>query len=119
MACNIIYYNVRTRPVWGAGFLWEGRFVGNALEPAKALKKGQAIDIINGWVDKDTWTAEDGKKREKTFVVITDFKLSDFVAEEDDLEGDETDGKEVDDVEDVYRSLNGDENTPANSGEKY
>ena len=29
---------------------WEGRFVGNAFEPAKALKNGQAINIVNGWV---------------------------------------------------------------------
>ena len=27
LTCNIIYYNVRKRPVWGAGFLWEGQFV--------------------------------------------------------------------------------------------
>lgn len=57
---------------------WEGRFVGNAFEAAKALKNGQAINIVNGWLDKEV-RAKDGKKYTNVFAVITDFVLSDAV----------------------------------------
>ncbi|MBD5402958.1 hypothetical protein HDR58_09220 [bacterium] len=57
---------------------WEGRFVGNAFEAAKGLKNGQAINIVNGWLDKET-NISNGKKYTNVFAVITDFVLSDAV----------------------------------------
>lgn len=56
---------------------WEGRFVGNAFEAAKGLKNGQAINIVNGWLDKETNVSNAGKKYTNVFAVITDFVLSD------------------------------------------
>lgn len=97
---------------------WEGRFVGNALEPAKALGNGQAINIVNGWIDKETWTGENGKRREKTFVVITDFVLSD-AAEDDEMPSVDAVRKEIDSVSSVYRALNGDEHTPVNGTKEH
>ena len=55
---------------------WEGRFIGNALEPAKALQNGQSIYIVNGWIEKENTTGKNGKKYTNTIVVITDFVLS-------------------------------------------
>lgn len=55
---------------------WEGRFVGNALEPAKELQNGQSINIVNGWIEKENTTGKDGKKYTNTIVVITDFVFS-------------------------------------------
>lgn len=55
---------------------WEGRFVGNAFEPAKALKNGQTIDIVNGWIEKNEFSGKDGKPRSQIYVVISDFSLS-------------------------------------------
>ena len=62
---------------------WEGRFVGNALEPAKELQNGQSINIVNGWIEKENTT---GKKYTNTIVVITDFVLSDFKSYDDSIE---------------------------------
>ncbi|BAL01904.1 hypothetical protein OBV_p-00490 (plasmid) [Oscillibacter valericigenes Sjm18-20] len=55
---------------------WEGRFVGNAFEPAKALCNGQSIDITQGWVEKDEATGKGGQKYTNVYVIITDFVLS-------------------------------------------
>lgn len=79
---------------------WEGRFVGNAFEPAKALKNGQAINILNGWIDN------------------TDFELSDATEDDEDEETPpvEAVGKQIDSVSNAFRALNGDENTPFNEG---
>lgn len=63
---------------------WEGRFVGNALEPAKALTNGQHIDIINGWLDMQERTVK-GKTYQNIFVVITDFVLSEPADDEEDV----------------------------------
>jgi len=57
---------------------WEGRFVGNAFEPAKALKNGQAINVVNGWLDKEESTGKNGREYVNVFAVITDFTLSDL-----------------------------------------
>ena len=65
---------------------WEGRFVGNALEPAKELQNGQSINIVNGWIEKENTTGKDGKKYTNTIVVITDFVLSDFKSYDDSIE---------------------------------
>ena len=65
---------------------WDGRFVGNALEPAKALQNGQAINIVNGWVDKEYSVGKDGKKYTNIVVIITDFELSDGKFNDDILE---------------------------------
>ena len=90
---------------------WDGRFVGNAFEPAKGLKKGQAIDIINGWIDKENWTGEDGKRHEKVVVVITDFVLSDYDDGGDDAEGEADPERD----REMYRALNGDDRSFAGS----
>lgn len=101
---------------------WEGRFVGNALEPAKALRSGQTINILNGWIDKEVWKGGDNKRHEKVYAVITDFELADFTSDEDDNEDNGLDvesiGKEIDGVSAAFRSLNGDENTPVNAGRR-
>lgn len=96
---------------------WEGRFVGNAFEPAKALKNGQAINIINGWIDKEESTGTNGRKYINVFAVITDFTLSNNT-EDDDEEAPPVEevGKDIDSVYDAFRALNGDENTPVNGG---
>jgi len=96
---------------------WEGRFVGNAFEPAKALKNGQAINIINGWIDKEESTGTNGRKYINVFAVITDFTLSNST-EDDDEEAPPVEevGKDIDSVYDAFRALNGDENTPVNGG---
>mgnify|MGYP000953359234 CR=1 FL=1 len=57
---------------------WEGRFVGNALEPAKALCNGQPIDITNGWIEKEETTGKNGQKYNNVYAIITDFVLSEM-----------------------------------------
>lgn len=89
---------------------WEGRFVGNAFEPAKGLKNGQAINILNGWIDKNESGGDKGKKYTNVFAVITDFELSD--AFDDDTEPSD----ETADDNAAFRAMNGDENTPFNGG---
>ena len=96
---------------------WEGRFVGNAFEPAKGLAQGQTIDIVNGWIEKEVWYDNDKKRRETVYVVIADFVLSDAGYDDDDDDDDDNvpaaaDGKEVGGAQNVYRSLNGDDDTP-------
>jgi len=59
-------------------FEWEGRFVGNAFEPAKGLRNGQSIDIVNGWTEKDTFKGKNGQTIEKVYIIISDFVLSDL-----------------------------------------
>lgn len=97
---------------------WEGRFVGNAFEPAKALKNGQAINILNGWIDKEDSTGKNGQKYTNVFAVITDFELSDATEDDEDEETPpvEAVGKQIDSVSNAFRALNGDENTPFNEG---
>lgn len=97
---------------------WEGRFVGNAFEPAKALKNGQAINILNGWIDKEDSTGKNGQKYTNVFAVITDFELSDSTEDDEDEETPpvEAVGKQIDSVSNAFRALNGDENTPFNEG---
>ena len=97
---------------------WEGRFVGNAFEPAKALKKGQMINIVNGWLDKEVWTGSDGKKRERVFAVITDFTLSNsaYGEQDEDEQSDDRSADGDDARRDAFRSLNGDGDTPFNGG---
>lgn len=94
---------------------WEARFVGNAFEPAKALKNGQFIDVVNGWIDKEERT-KGGQTYTNVYVVITDFTLSNIENNDDDdeppveaVEGDNS-------VSDAYRALNGDDNTPTGGG---
>lgn len=98
---------------------WEGRFVGNAFEPAKALRNGQTIDIVNGWMEKEVWRGEDGKRHEKVFVVVAEFRMSGAdVDEDDDSPSVDAVGKEIEGVSDAFRALNGDENTPVNQGQR-
>lgn len=97
---------------------WEGRFVGNAFEPAKALRNGQTIDIVNGWMEKEVWKDEGGKRREKVFVVVAEFRMSDADMDEDENPSIDAVGKEIDSVSDAFRALNGDENTPVNKGQR-
>ena len=61
---------------------WKGRFIGNALEAAKALSTGDVIDIVNGWIESDY-----DKEKGKTYinVIITDFKLSEIDQEKEGL----------------------------------
>lgn len=73
---------------------WEGRFVGNALEPAKALRNGQAINIENGWLEKETKEVN-GHKYTNVYAVISDFTLceSKNESDSDDMAFDEMDLK--------------------------
>lgn len=97
---------------------WEGRFVGNAFEPAKALSNGQYIDIVNGWLEKEESTGKHGQKYTNVFAVISDFTLSDSIdgGEDDELPSVESIEGNIKSVGDAYRSLNGDENTPTGGG---
>ena len=61
---------------------WEGRFVGNAFEPAKGLKNGEAINILNGWIDKEEKIGKNGQKYTNIFAIITDFELSNPLEED-------------------------------------
>lgn len=88
---------------------WEGRFVGNAFEPAKALGNGQAIDIVNGWVSKEEKMVN-GQRYVNVFVVITDFVLSDsgkvkVEAEDEELSVDAIE-QCVNDVNNTFRYFN-------------
>ncbi len=67
---------------------WEGRFVGEALEAAKALKDKAAINILEGWIEKDEFVGRDGKKHSKIYVVISAFEQCDEGAD-DEEDGDE------------------------------
>ena len=97
---------------------WEGRFVGNAFEPAKALKNGQAINILNGWIDREDSISKNGQKYINVFAVITDFELSDTIECDEDEETPSVEmvGKNIESVSNAFRTLNGDENTPFNKG---
>lgn len=55
---------------------WQGKFVGNAFEPSKALRDGDEIDIINGWASAEPYTDRDGKTHISVVVTITDFEPS-------------------------------------------
>lgn len=55
---------------------WQGKFVGNAFEPSKALRDGDEIDIINGWVSAEPYTGKDGQIHYSIVVTITDFEPS-------------------------------------------
>ena len=67
---------------------WEGHFVGEALEAAKALKDKAAINILEGWIEKDEFVGRDGKKHSKIYVVISAFEQCDEGAD-DEEDGDE------------------------------
>ncbi|MDD3946219.1 MAG: hypothetical protein PHI19_00070 [Clostridia bacterium] len=54
---------------------WEGRFVGKAFEPAKALRNGTYIDIVKGWTEKEEITSN-GKTYTTVYIVISDFNES-------------------------------------------
>ena len=70
----------------------------------------QAINILNGWIDKNESGGDKGKKYTNVFAVITDFELSDTF--DDDTEpSDETADNNA-----AFRAMNGDENTPFNGG---
>lgn len=63
---------------------WEGRFCGDALEAAKTLRNGQAINITDGWIDKEEYTIKKtGKVVSNIFVVIADFEYCDNLEEEE------------------------------------
>jgi hypothetical protein len=51
---------------------WEARFVGDAFEAAKAFKKPTAINIVNGWIETETY-----KDKTSAYVTISDFSLCD------------------------------------------
>lgn len=55
---------------------WTGKFIGNAFEPSKALRNGDEIDIINGWVSAEPYSGKDGKTHFNVVVTITDFEPS-------------------------------------------
>jgi len=59
---------------------FDARFVGNAFEAAKGFNKPTAIDIIDGWIDSETF-----KGVTSYYVVVSDFSLSELIA------GDEVD----------------------------
>ena len=82
---------------------WEGRFIGNALEPAKALQNGQSINIVNGWIEKENTTGKDGKKYTNTIVVITEFVLSDFKSYDDGTEELSEADMDISDVSPTFR----------------
>lgn len=52
---------------------WKGRFVGNALEPAKNLKDGDKIDIIKGAIEN---RYDKEKKALYVDVTIFEFEMS-------------------------------------------
>lgn len=55
---------------------WEGRFCGNALEAAKTLQNGQAINITQGWMEKDeNVSKKTNRVYTNVYVMITDFEL--------------------------------------------
>ena len=62
---------------------WEGRFIGGALEAAKGLQDGTAINILNGWVDKYEKQGKNGKTYTNIYVAITDFEVCDTDFNED------------------------------------
>ena len=62
---------------------WEGHFVGEALEAAKALKDKAAINILEGWIEKDEFVGRDGKKRSKIYIVISAFEMCDEVKDDE------------------------------------
>ena len=55
---------------------WQGKFVGNAFEPSKALRDGDEIDIINGWISSEPYMGKDGQTHYSIVVTITDFEPS-------------------------------------------
>lgn len=55
---------------------FKAKFVGNAAEEAKKLSDGTAIDILNGWLEKEEYTAQNGKHRSEIFCIISEFELS-------------------------------------------
>jgi hypothetical protein len=68
---------------------WEGRFVGEAFEAAKAFKKPTAINIIAGWIDTETFN-----NKTSAFVTISDFSLCDeFINDSVDDENPPADAK--------------------------
>lgn len=88
---------------------WEGRFVGNAFEPAKALRNGQPINILNGWLDKEESKGKNGQKYVNVFAVITDFELSDSVVNDDGEDPPlEAVGEQINSLTSDFRALNGD-----------
>ena len=62
---------------------WEARFVGNALEAAKGLRNGDRIDIVNGWMVNEPYMGNDKKEHYSSYVVISEFTLSDVAEGED------------------------------------
>lgn len=88
---------------------WEARFVGNAIEPAKALKNGTAINIVTGWIDNESrQSAKTGRYYTNLIVTISDFVLSDQNYEQTDEQSDEEDNP--------FINLNYDVDTPGDRG---
>ena len=56
-------------------FKWEGRFVGDALEAARAFSSYQVIDIETGWIEQESYRGKDGKNHVNYYVVISDFNF--------------------------------------------
>lgn len=94
---------------------WEGRFVGNAFEPAKALKNGQIIDIINGWVDKEESVGKNGQRFVNVYIIITDFTLSDQGNDGDEPLAEAVE-QNTENASAVYSTLDGDNNTQMGGG---
>jgi len=54
---------------------WQGRFVGNAFEPAKDFGSYQVINVTAGWIERERRTDKSGKVYENYIVTISDFEL--------------------------------------------
>lgn len=79
---------------------WQGRFVGDAFEPAKALRNGDKIDVVNGIVEKK-YVPEKG--REYVWVTVFDFAMSDLTKHGED----NSDGEQHEEGQ-RYADINGD-----------
>lgn len=78
-----VVMNDRGEPVQERAYSrWQGRFVGNAFEPAKCLRNGEAINIISGWISSEK-TESAGKTYINTYVTIAEFEPSNIEEGED------------------------------------
>lgn len=78
---------------------WKAKFVGEAFEPAKALRNGDKIDVISGIIEN-----EYDKEKDKLYVNVTifEFAMSDISKNNDDAAQDSPEDGQ-------FSQINGDE----------
>lgn len=57
---------------------FKAKFVGQAFEKAKGLAEGTAVDILQGWLEKEEYTTQKGDYRSDIYCIVSDFELSNF-----------------------------------------